>query len=223
MPYYALINGKHATPGLSSEEAILDFVKKGAERNVWPKMKDDDRNKYMIEIYDMEYQKNGTQKLINKYFWIDGEIEEAHESSKLLHTQGRHVVDKLFGLRDLQADMNDPEKLFVDIAVIEDPTTSTEDGSFAMNFDKAYMSEDGGEDGEEHHITRINDPSMFKIIIDAVSKDFVDNRLDGKSILKIEYGVHGRSFMDEDTYVRGWIYDREGQLIEQHGYPRQGW
>ena len=57
MPYYALINGKHATPGLSSEEAILDFVKKGAERNHWPKMKDDDRDKYMIEIYDMEYQK----------------------------------------------------------------------------------------------------------------------------------------------------------------------
>ena len=50
MPYYALINGKHATPGLSSEEAILDFVKKGAERKHWPKKKDEDRDKNMIEI-----------------------------------------------------------------------------------------------------------------------------------------------------------------------------
>ena len=37
MPYYALINGKHATPGLSSEEAILDFVKKGPREIIGPK------------------------------------------------------------------------------------------------------------------------------------------------------------------------------------------
>ncbi len=223
MPYYALINGKHATPGLASEGAVLDFVKKGAERNHWPKMKDDDYDKYMIEIYDMKHQKNGMQNLVNKYFWIEGNMEEASETSKLLHTLGRHTVDKMFGLRDLQEDMKDTEKMFVDIAIIEDPTTSTEDGSFAMNFDKAYMSEDGGEDGEEHHITRVNDHRMFKIIIDAVSKDFVHNRLDGKNVLKIEYGVHGKSFVDDDTYVQGWIYDRNGTLIEQHGYPRKGW
>lgn len=215
MSCYALINGKHKTPEFESEDEVLQFVTKGAKNNHWPKMKDEPYDKYMIEIYDM-------QDLINKYFWANGNLEEADRSSKLYHTLGKHRVDKMFGFRDLEEDMKDPEKMFVDIAIIEDPSTSTDDGSFAMNFDKAYMSEDGGEDGEEHHITRIHDHRMFKIIIDAVSKDFVDNHVDGKNILKIEYGVRGKSFMDEDTYVQGWIYNQQGTLVEQHGYPREG-
>ena len=38
----------------------------------------------------------------------------------------------------------------------------------------------------------------------------------------IQYGVRGKSFMDEDTYVQGWIYNQQGTLVEQHGYPREG-
>jgi len=213
MPYYALINGRHATPGLDTVERMKEFVDKGLNNRHWPQGVSLNGKSDMIEIYDMEFQSNGTRKLVEKYFWQDGNV--VHKADDKV---GTHAMQNM-----MMGDMSDPEKMFVDIAILEDPTTSTEDGSFAMNFDKAYMSEDGGEDGEEHHITRVNDHRMFKIIIDAVSKDFVHNRLDGKNVLKIEYGVHGKSFMDEDTYVQGWIYDRSGTLIEQHGYPRKGW
>jgi len=213
MPYYALINGKHATPALDAVESIKEFVEKGLKTRYWPQGDAMDGSTDMVEIYDMTIKNNGSRKLVEKYFWKDGDIILQTEKINI----GTHTI------ATFMSSTPDPEKMFVDIAIIEDPTTSTEDGSFAMNFDKAYMSEDGGEDGEEHHITRVNDHRMFKIIIDAVSKDFVHNRLDGKNVLKIEYGVHGKSFMDEDTYVQGWIYDRDGDLIEQHGYPRKGW
>ena len=212
MPYYALINGRHATPALDAVASIKEFVEKGLKTRYWPQGNAMDGSTDMVEIYDMAIKDNGSRELVEKYFWKDGDV--VHKDDRRV---GTHTISTLM------SSTPDPEKLFVDIAIIEDPTTSTEDGSFAMNFDKAYMSEDGDEDGKEHYITRINDQNMFKVIIDAVSKDFVDNRLDGKSILKIEYGVRAESFMLEDTYIQGWIYDRKGQLIEQHGYPRKGW
>lgn len=213
MPYYALINGRHTTPALESIESIKGVVNNGLNNRRWPQGDAMDGKTDMIEIYDMKIKPNGTRDLVEKYFWKEGEVVHKDDCKV-----GTHAIKYM-----MMGDVSDPEKLFVDITMIKDPNTPTDDGSFAMNFDKAYMSEDDDEDGDEQMITRVHDHRMFRIIIDAVSRDFLDNHLDGMNILKLEYGVRGQSFMDEDTYFQGWIYDREGKLIEQHGYPRKGW
>ncbi len=117
--------------------------------------------------------------------------------------------------------MQDPDKVFVDISVIKNPSTS-DDNSFAMKYESNYLAEDGSEDAEEKTISRILDHKMFDTIIEAVSKSFLESQCDGQNVLKVEYGVRGDSFMDEDTYVQGWIFNKKGQLVEQHGYPRKG-
>jgi hypothetical protein len=223
MPYYALINQRDSTMGLESVEEVKKFVSMGLKNRHWPQGDSGSDGTWdMVEVYDMEIKPNGRRDLVTKYFHKDGKIQEAGKSSSLSHTHAKDDIFKMLGLSNVHDRMQDPDKLFVDITMIIDPTTLSDDGSFAMNFEKNYLDDNGSEDAEEKTISRIMDHRMFDIIIDVVSKDFVNNHLDGKNVLKIEYGVKGATFMDEDTYIQGWIYNQQGKLIEQHGYPRKG-
>ena len=101
----------------------------------------------------------------------------------------------MFGMSNVYDRMQDPEKVFVDISIITNPSTP-DDSSFAMNYEVNYLAEDGSEDAEEKTISRIMDHKMFDTIIEAVSKSFLENQSDGQNILKVEYGVRGDTFMD---------------------------
>lgn len=222
MPYYALVNEKHATVGFETVEQVENIVAKSLEKGQWPQGDSGSDGTWdMVEIYDMKVESNGKRKLIKKYFSKDGEIEEADRSSSLIHTHAKEDIYKMFGISNVYDRMQDPEKVFVDISVISNPTT-LDDSSFAMKYESNYLAEDGTEDAEEKTISRILDYKMFDTIIEAVSKNFLENHSNGQNVLKVEYGVRGNSFMDEDTYVQGWIFNKKGQLVEQHGYPRKG-
>jgi len=222
MPYYALVNERHSTMGLESVEEVKKVVAMGLENRKWPKGDSGSDGTWdMIEVYDMKINANGRRDLVTKYFHKDGKIQEADKSASLIHTHAREDINKMFGMSNVYDRMQDPEKVFVDISIITNPSTP-DDSSFAMNYEVNYLAEDGSEDAEEKTISRIMDHKMFDTIIEAVSKSFLENQSDGQNVLKVEYGVRGDTFMDEDTYVQGWIFNQRGKFIEQHGYPRKG-